>query len=189
MMLGKEIGGGGGDDDEMAVVVRAQTKLTSPPAILHILTQMDPQEQPPSADDVAHFEHVARTTLNAINTRDFSITSPAWASCAPNFRAERGGMRSNQQSRSVDLQGLLDDLKELTAKSPNYYVELNECSLHPGSTGQSALLYMPHTVSGDPPGLIMSVMGLMSFERIEGEWKFVRYWATMGPPVDKMAQV
>lgn len=136
------------------------------------------------------FESIAHCIIDAINTRDLSIHSPAWANCAAHFMAERGGIRSDQQNRWVDLQGLLDDLKELTARYPEYHIKLNECSIRPGATDQSALFYALHAVTGDPPGIAMFVVGTMAFELIEGKWKLVRYWATMGPPaIDALEQV
>lgn len=150
---------------------------------------MTSNASPLPQDALAYFESVAKCQIDAINARDLSIDSPAWAGCAPNFRAERGGMRGNQQRHWVDLQGLLDELKVITSRSPDYHVDLDECSVQPGATANSAMVHMPHAVTGDPPGVALCVVGVMAFERIERNWKLVRYWATMGPlGVDAMRQ-
>lgn len=140
-------------------------------------------------DAPSHFKSVAKRQIDAINARDLSIDSQAWAECAPNFRAERGGMRGNQQRYWVNLQGLLDELKVIITRSPDCHIDLNECSVQPGATADSAMFHMPHAVTGDPPGITLYVVGVMAFERIGGDWKLIRYWATMGPPgVDAMRQ-
>lgn len=133
-------------------------------------------------DAIAYFESVARSHVDAVNARDFSIHSPAWAACARDFEAARGGLRGNQQRYWVDIHGLLDELKAITTRSPDYHVVLHECSLQLGATADSALFHMPQAVTGDPPGITLYVVGVMAFEKIDGEWKLVRYWGTMGPP-------
>ena len=150
---------------------------------------MTSEALPLSKDTIAYFEHIAQRQIDAINARDLSIDSPAWAACSKDFKAERGGMRGNQQKYRVDLQGLLDDLKEITARSPDYHINLNECTIQQGATAESAMIHASHAVTGDPPGIVLCVIGVMAFERIDNEWKLVRYWATMGPPgVDAMRQ-
>lgn len=141
-------------------------------------------------DAIAQFEKIAQSQIDAINIRDLSPNAPAWRNCSPNFQCQRGGIRSDQQKRWVDLQGLLDDLKEITTSCPDYRVKLSECSVQAGATAHVATFYAPHAVTGDPPGLTMCVVGVMAFEKIAGEWKLTKYWATMGPSaIDAMIQV
>lgn len=140
-----------------------------------------------SSSTLALFQGIAKRQAAAINARDFDINSRAWADCASGFRAERGGMRGSQQRYWVDLEGLLNEMKEFTVKSPEYHMELEECTISPGATADSAMLHMPHAVTGDPPGISRCVIGVMAFEKVEGDWKLVRYWSTLGPPgIDAM---
>ncbi|KAF2160195.1 hypothetical protein M409DRAFT_60115 [Zasmidium cellare ATCC 36951] len=134
---------------------------------------MSSDTSPLSKETIAHLQHIAQRQIDAINARDLSIDSPAWANCAKNFIAERGGMRGNQQKYRVDLQGLLDDIKAIIARSPNYHIDLNECSIQPGATADSAMLHAPHAVTGDPPGIVLCVMGVMAFEIIDNEWQLL----------------
>lgn len=111
----------------------------------------------------------------AINTRDFSPTSPAWTSMAPGFLAHPDGFG---ESHGMSLLEYLSWLKKMTMRSPGCLFEVLEINTYDRGSGCVDVYFM-FEASGLCVGVRNRHLSVMEFERF-GEWACLRLWGIRG---------
>ncbi|KAK4495434.1 hypothetical protein PRZ48_013765 [Zasmidium cellare] len=122
--------------------------------------------------------HVA-ASANAVNTRDFSRSSPGWNYMAPKYRAKFGWigpfLPCGLQQQNLSLEESLEMQKDLVVNFPEFRLHVIDMFTEVkawSSTGE-ADVYMNMEVEGIPPGVVKRAMSVTTFKFLGGKWQAV----------------
>ncbi|KAF2162464.1 hypothetical protein M409DRAFT_58229 [Zasmidium cellare ATCC 36951] len=130
----------------------------------------------------SHIKNLVLTMINAMNTRDFNPSSPAWKPTTPDFVSEPS---FHMNYLAVSLHDFLRLFDEQTRDHPEYFCEVKEVNVHVNSKRDHAVCFTEVETNGLPIGIVRSSVGIVEFVRVgEGEgWKCKKYRCMPGMEV------
>lgn len=126
---------------------------------------------------VQQVEGLTQRFADAINGRDFDLSSPAWDNIAEGFQAEA---EYPQQPRKLELPELFEMLRPLTAVFPDYILRLKEMTTMVYDKTGHAEVFMKVEVVNAPPGVTKQGVGILIYRQIEDKWWLVEHRTAAG---------
>ncbi|KAF2172789.1 hypothetical protein M409DRAFT_16750 [Zasmidium cellare ATCC 36951] len=119
----------------------------------------------------AHLEHLSNLSLEAVNNRDFSPTSPGWNFMAPSFTCNIlydvnnvYGDTTNTSQRLLDLDEHLARFKRMTTEYPEWRLKLLSQNIEVDVGKGRAEIFHVLEITGHPPGLVTQTVLAMEFD-------------------------
>ena len=133
-------------------------------------------------DVPAELEHAIRQVVHAVNTRDFSVSSPIWSAyCLPDFTSELVAPQVNVRGPIfTNLAGHLDAGRQTCLRYPEYKIEILEVTSHVNYKALTATTFTRHAIHGHPPGVVTENMGVSNFQFTDGKWLMKHYRGAIG---------
>lgn len=123
--------------------------------------------------------HVAATCI-AVNTRDFTRSSPGWIYMAPKkYRAKFSWIGPylpyGLEGQPLSFEESLEMQQDLVAKYPEFRLRIVDMTtqVKAWSTTGEADVYFNFEVEGIPPGIVKRAMAVTTFKFLEGRWQAV----------------
>lgn len=126
---------------------------------------------------IQHVEGLTQRFADAINGRDFNMSSPAWDDIAKGFQAEA---EYPQQPRKLELPELFDMLRIVTSIFPNYVLQLKELNTTVYQKAGHAEVFMKVEVVGAPEGVTKQGVGILIYRLIDDKWWLVEHRSASG---------
>ncbi|EME43001.1 hypothetical protein DOTSEDRAFT_53940 [Dothistroma septosporum NZE10] len=96
---------------------------------------------------------------------------------APVFRAQGDFPGQSQES---DLSGLLGTIKGIIGANPDHHMRILTLNANIEKPGNRASVYMTTEIHGVPVGVIRQNVAVLEFQRLDGQWRGVRYRGLRG---------
>lgn len=126
---------------------------------------------------VQHVEGLTQRFADAINGRNFELSSPAWDNIAKGFQAEA---EYPQQPRKLELPELFEMLRQVTEVFPDYLLRLKELNTTVFEKAGHAEVFMKVEVVGAPEGVTKQGVGILVYRLIDDKWWLVEHRTAAG---------
>lgn len=119
-----------------------------------------------------HLEALSASCADALNARDFRRDSPAWKHLAPVFKA---GPIPPALEKKIDAEEYLQYLSDLCKAYPEWKLRCVDFDTTLNHKKDFAVLYCNVENSGVPVGVVYQSVGIVEFQKFDGEWFQVSY--------------
>lgn len=157
------------------------SSYTSTCSICHQRSVADHTE--PSTAIATHLEHLVRSSIDAVNSRDFSIYSSAWSCFTPGFKVESAQpvyQWPNCVRRNIGLKSHLKGLQYISATNPGFYLRLLDVDTQIDQKAGRAAVWLSLENVGNPQNLVMQGTIILEFCMMGEEWKCIKFTGARG---------
>lgn len=139
------------------------------------MAEMDGADHRDTNDVAALLEDRARATIQAINERNFDLSSPEWShiNLSPAFRADAADTMFRWPSADPHFETHADVLRSFVDKFPNYHLEIQAMFTEVSKRHDSAQVYINLETFGYPRGILLHTVLILEFRFVVGYWMCV----------------
>lgn len=143
-------------------------------------------KQPPQTPEhhqiASHLEELTLTHINAINTRNFDTTSPAWTNLSQNFTSDTRPV-CLRTGRLLNREEYVGQYRYLTEIRPEYQLDVKSMNtqlkvLTKGVSGGEVTMSLEN--SGNPPGVTRILVVMVEWQKNGNVWECVGARAARG---------
>ncbi|KAF2164554.1 hypothetical protein M409DRAFT_24954 [Zasmidium cellare ATCC 36951] len=137
----------------------------------------------PSTAISIHLEHLVRSSIQAINSRDFSIYSSAWSCYTPGLKVESAQpvyQWPNCIRKNIGLRSHLKGLHYIASSNPGFFLRVLEVDSQVHEKAGRATVFVNLENIGNPTNLVMEGVIILEFCMMGEEWKCVKFTGARG---------
>lgn len=137
----------------------------------------------PSTAISYHLEHLVRSSIQAVNSRDFSIYSSAWSCYTPGLKVESAQPVYEWPKcirRNIGLKSHLRALQYISAENPGFFLRLHDVDTQVDEKAGRAVVFVNLENVGNPTNLVMEGVIILEFRMIGEEWKCTKFTGARG---------
>lgn len=137
----------------------------------------------PSTAITTHLEHLVRSSIDAINSRDFSMYSSAWSCYTSGLKVESAQpvyQWPNCIRRNIGLKSHLKGLQYISATNPGFYLRLLDVDTEVDEKAGRAVVFVNLENIGNPTNLVMQGTIILEFCMMGEEWKCIKFTGARG---------
>lgn len=135
----------------------------------------------PSTAISTHLEHLVRSSIDAINSRDFSVHSKTWDYFTPGLKVESAHPLYQFPScigSNIGIKRHLKALRYIASTNPGLYLQILNVDTRVDEKLNKAVMFVNLEITGNP--LVMQGVMILQFQMIGAEWKCAKFAGARG---------